>query len=101
MPNRFKVVISRTAEKDLIGIYQYIRNGLQNAKAAADLVDKFDEATERIAEFPESCPLCKEEKGYRKLIIDNYIAIYKVNKEKESAIIYRVVYGMMNYDKYI
>jgi len=34
-----------------------------------------------------------KDKGYRKLIIDNYIVFYIVNEEDQQVVIMRVLYG--------
>ena len=36
---------------------------------------------------------------YRKLVIDNYIALYEFDEKYKQVIIYRVLYGRMDYLK--
>ena len=59
----------------------------------------------RLSEFPLSCSFVEdkilENKGYRKLIVDNYIAFYIVNEQKKEVVIMRVLYGRQKYDNYI
>ena len=40
-------------------------------------------------------------KGYRKIVIDNYIVIYKVNKDEKSVIIVRIIYNRRQYQDLI
>jgi addiction module RelE/StbE family toxin len=89
------------AEKDLESIFDYIFSDLSNPKAAADLMDKMEKAFEQVRSFPLSCPIGKSERNYRKLVVENYIVFYSVNEQKKSVIVFRVLYGMMDYDKYI
>ncbi|MDW7669905.1 MAG: type II toxin-antitoxin system RelE/ParE family toxin, partial [Bacillota bacterium] len=53
-------------------------------------------------EFPFSCNYVVDEylkkKGYRKLIIDNYIAFYLVNEEERQVVVMRVLYGRQKYE---
>lgn len=37
-------------------------------------------------------------KGYRKLIVDNYIVFYLIWEEKKQVIIMRVLYGKQKYE---
>ena len=50
--------------------------------------------------FPESCPYINNEyvkdKSLRKLIVNNYIAFYRV-RDNEIQVV-RVLYGMRNYE---
>ena len=56
----------------------------------------------RLKEFPFSCNYVADEylksKGYRKLIIDNYIVFYLVEEENKQVIIMRVLYGKQKYE---
>ena len=38
-------------------------------------------------------------KGYRKLIVDNFITLYKVDDEKKIVTVMRVIYGRRQYEK--
>jgi plasmid stabilization system protein ParE len=97
----YTVKLLPKAREDLEGIYRYITEDLCNAPAMLHLADKFEEAFERIAAFPNSCAVCSPEPTYRKLIVDNYIAFYRVYEDISTVIIFRVLYGMMDYEKYL
>lgn len=101
MESKFTLQILPIAVTDLESIYKYINEELTNTKAAKDLMSKVRRSFEQIANFPYSCPACRREKEYRKLIIDNYIAFYKVDEDTKTVLIYRVLYGMMDYEKYL
>jgi plasmid stabilization system protein ParE len=50
--------------------------------------------------YPKSKKLRSE--SYRKLVIDNYIAMYRLSEtEKNEVYIIRVFHGAMNYEKYL
>ncbi|MDR2201768.1 MAG: type II toxin-antitoxin system RelE/ParE family toxin [Clostridiales bacterium] len=101
MPNKATVKLLPKARGDLTEIFRYIGEELKNPVAALALTDKFYDAFERLEDFPLGCPVCKTETEYRKLVVDNYIAFYKYDETKKAVIIFRILYGMMNYDKYI
>jgi addiction module RelE/StbE family toxin len=89
------------AEEDLDGIFEYIANTLEAPVAANRLMLRIEKAIQTLRDTPRIGPKCQDEilgsKGYRKLIIDNYIAFYLVNDEDRSVIVMRVIYGRRNY----
>jgi len=89
------------AEEDLDEIYGYISTKLFAEMAAANLMDKIENAIKRLARFPFSCSLASDKllknKGYRKLIVDNYIVFYLLNEAEKQVIIMRVLYGASKY----
>ncbi|MDR2047670.1 MAG: type II toxin-antitoxin system RelE/ParE family toxin [Clostridiales bacterium] len=82
-------------------MYNYIEKNLKNPKAAKDLNQKIRKIFEQIKQFPESGLNSRSEKEYKNVLIDNYIAFYKIDKKHKIIILYRVVYGLMDYDKFI
>ena len=73
----YSLFITQNAADELAGIVDYIANHLDNPKAAADFLDRVEECYERLAENPKIYQLCDyqdfKEKGYRKVIIKNYV----------------------------
>lgn len=72
---------------------------LCNPTAAIGQINDFEKAFESVCAFPESCPYVKNEyvrdKSLRKLVINNYIAFYRI-RDNEIQVV-RVLYGMRNY----
>lgn len=102
MGNRnYHLKFTLIAEKDLDEIYSYISNELFAEIAALDLMDKIENAIKRLIRFPLSCSLVSDKllknKGYRKLIVDNYIVFYLLNKAEKQVIIMRILYGVSKY----
>ena len=102
MPNsNYKLKFTPKAEEDLDEIYGYIATKLFAETAAESLMDKIENAFMRLEEYPFSCSFVFDEplksRGYRKLIVDNYIAFYLVNKSEKQVIIMRVLYGARDY----
>jgi plasmid stabilization system protein ParE len=97
----YNLTIMPMAEEDLDGIFDYITNILEAPVAANRLMAKIEKSIQGLKATPRIGPKCRDEalskKGYRKLIIDNYIAFYLVNDEEKTIIVMRVIYGRRNY----
>jgi len=99
--NKYSLKFTPKAENDLDEIYNYISNKLFANEAADNLTDKIENSIIRLSKFPFSCgyvlnkPL--RNRGYHKLIIDNYIVFYLINEIKKQVIIMRILYGASNY----
>jgi len=105
MLNEYRVKFTPLAKNDMDEIYQYIFDTLIAPIAANNLIDKIEEKAKRLADAPYSCPLVDDEflreKGYRKLVINNYIALYMVSDDEKLVKIMRVVYGGSDYENNI
>lgn len=101
MEKKYRIVIEKYAQKDMMDIYNYSINTLVNKDAAVKLLNKINEKFDMISLFPKSAPLINNEyvknKNIRKLLIDNYIAFYEVDDLNYEIRIIRIMYGMMNY----
>lgn len=98
---KYSLKFTTKAEEDLDELYKYISGNPFAPEAANNLMDKFENKILRLKDFPYSCSLVLDEtlkqRGYRKLIIDNYIVFYLVNDERQQVIIMRILYGASNY----
>ncbi|MDO4944305.1 MAG: type II toxin-antitoxin system RelE/ParE family toxin [Ruminococcus sp.] len=96
-----KILFTLKAQEDLNGIFDYIYNNLYSPQAARRIMRLIDDSINRLADFPMSCPLiddfCLAQKGYRKLVADKYIVIYKFREEKSEVIIHRIINGKVDY----
>ena len=105
MAIKYELKMTNRAKKDLDDIYNYISECLMEDKTAQNLINKIERMILRLESFPESCAvidnLNKKNKVYRKLVINNYIVIYRVDKKYKMLYIVRVVYGGQNYLNYI
>ena len=90
------------AIEDLDQIYSYISEQLFDAIAAGNLMNKIESSVMRLKTFPYSCSYVTDEvlksKGYRKLIVDNYIVFYLVDEAERQVIIARILYGAQKYE---
>lgn len=94
---KYKVVIFPTAKQDLNDIVDYL-----NTLSPEAALKYYDEITEQIAslsEFPERCPRPKDlalaAKGYRYLIVRNYLVFYVVTGDTVQ--VRRILYGRRDY----
>ncbi len=98
--NKYQLKIFPMAQLDMVQIFDYIAVELGNPTAAVGQIDDFEKAFDNVCAFPESCPYINNEyvkdKSLRKLIVNNYIAFYRV-RDNEIQVV-RVLYGMCNYE---
>lgn len=91
------------ARLDMEQVFDYIAVELCNPTAAIGQINDFEKAFENVCTFPESCPYINNEyvkdKSLRKLIVNNYIAFYRI-KDNEIQVV-RVLYGMRNYEPFL
>ncbi|HBK01866.1 MAG TPA: type II toxin-antitoxin system RelE/ParE family toxin [Clostridiales bacterium] len=97
----YSAVILPQAEQDITEILDYIAVNLKNPSAAKNLWTDIKEAIARAKAFPYAMPTLKNEKitlgkEYRRLDVNNYVLIYKVNECKKEICIFAVFYAPSN-----
>lgn len=101
----YDVKVSVDAQVDIDETISYFVNILKNPIAAKTLLDKIEEAYIDIADNPYMYSICFDARlkkdGYRKVIINNYILIYRIDEEKKDVYVVRFFYGRRNYTEYI
>lgn len=100
--NTYEIVFTDTAKEELEEIYEYISEHLLEVGAANRLMDKIEQNILRLEQNPYSCVevhIKPHNNIYRKLVIDNYIALYEVEETYKQVVIYRVLYGKRDYLK--
>ena len=102
MENNYTVKMIPKAAGDLHDIYRYISEELFATSAATNILERIEKEIMKLKKFPFSCNYVADEylrnKGYRKLIVDNYIVFYLIVEEREQVIIMRVLYGKQKYE---
>ncbi|AGL03661.1 type II toxin-antitoxin system RelE/ParE family toxin [Desulfoscipio gibsoniae] len=100
--NSYSLKLTPKASKDLDKIYRYITEELYAEQAAVNLLEKIETSVMRLKDFPFSGNYFADEylkkKGYRKLIIDNYIDFYVVDEEEKQVVVMRFLYGRQKYE---
>jgi len=100
--NQYNIKFTLIAEVDLNQIYDYISEKLFDETAANNLMGKIETGIMRLREYPFYCSYVSDKslkvRGYRRLIVDNYIVFYLVNEDEQQVIIMRILYGARNYE---
>ncbi len=103
--NNYSLKFNLKASEDLEQIYVYISEKLLADVAADRLLNNIENSIMRLRDFPYSCSFVLDDllksKGYRKLIVDNYIVFYLVNEIEKQVVIMRILYGAQNFQEII
>lgn len=93
-----KVVFLPAAEQDLTELFAYIENELQNPIAARNVATKLLQRSKSLTHSPDMGAaldgIHQGLSGYRYLIVDNYLIIYKVSDQVN---IIRILYARSDY----
>jgi toxin ParE1/3/4 len=94
-----KVVFTPAAEHDLGGLFLYIKDKLHNEIAARNIATKLLQRAQGLASFPDMGAslgnVDRKLDGYRYLLVDNYLVIYRV--ADEELYIVRILYARSDY----
>ena len=103
MESEWKLKITPFARTDLEEIYQYILICLDAPQAADRLMTAFEKAFEQLQNHPFSFPRADDEslrkKGYRKLIVENYVGAYLLNEQTKKWSPCAFLYGARDYKR--
>lgn len=68
---------------------------------AIKMIDKIENELYKLEYIPEGFAIMdilkRNEYEYRRLPINNYVAIYRVDKERKEVYVIRIIYGGRNY----
>lgn len=102
---KYKVVMSNQAEKELSNIITYINSVLLEPNIARNLLKKITDSISNLETFPEKYSLISDEytirENVRKCIVDNYIIIYGINLKLKQVEISHIYYARRNWMKLI
>jgi addiction module RelE/StbE family toxin len=105
MESEYTLKFTKVAVEDLDSIYYYLYNKIFLDSIVIELLEKIEGNILRLKKFPLSCSFVSDKflrsKGYRKLIIDNYIVFYIVNEVHKEVIIMRILYSKQKYEDYL
>ena len=112
----YQVHITSTAEHDIMRAADYIEFTLKNPDAADNLLDAATEQISSLADLPQFFVAEKKRSraplpqkfclvddpvlaswGIRFVIINNYLAFYTIDEEKQTVIIVRFLYQKSNW----
>ena len=94
--DKYKVKVNPRAIRELNRIYEYIAKEKLAPENAKGQVDRIKKAVLGLDTFPQSHQERNEgrfaEKGYRQLLIDNYIAIFPVDELMKTVYVVTIQY---------
>ena len=97
---KYEVLLYPKAYRDIEEIYSYIAIEKMEPGIAKGLTDHIWNAVFSLGSYPEShqdrLTGRYAGKGYKQLIIDNYIAIFKIDKENKKVFVVTIQYGGRN-----
>ncbi len=97
----YKVIRTEKAQDQIRELLFYIADDSGSIEIALNYLDKMEHAIMRLAEFPESGSIphysILKKQGYRVVIVERYLAFYKVNHTQKEVIIYAIVDGRQEY----
>lgn len=101
----YKLVLSEAAEIDLDGIVTHMIQKLSAPKTTTDFLNELDKCYEYLKSDPLIYEYCRDtylsKKGYRKVVIKNYLLIYRIDNSIKTIFISRFFHGAENYEKLI
>ena len=98
--DKYKVRINQQAFREIDEIFSYIALEKLAPENAKEQTDRIWAALKKLETFPQSHQVRPEGrhagKGYRQLLIDNYIAIFKIDESKKTVHVVTVQYQGRN-----
>ncbi|MBE5040771.1 type II toxin-antitoxin system RelE/ParE family toxin [Ructibacterium gallinarum] len=98
---KYDIILSEEAHSDVDSVLHYIVNVLKNPTAAKNLLDKIEKVYTDIANNPFMYAYCNNSRlqndEYRKVVINHYVLIYRVDEAKNTVFVVRLFYGRQNY----
>lgn len=100
-PENYRIRYTPLAYEDLSEIDTYISQVLLNPQASLGLLDEMQGFINRLKQFPLIGSEVEDpylaSKGYRKLVVQNYLVFHLVDREKKEVIVMRILYGAREY----
>ena len=86
MQNKYTIKMHQKAFRDFDRIYQYIYE--QVPEYAEDQINRLEAGIFSLVEYPYCCPERRTDRdanrGYRELVVDNFIIIIKIHERKKE-----------------
>ncbi|MCM1104195.1 MAG: type II toxin-antitoxin system RelE/ParE family toxin [Clostridium sp.] len=98
--DKYKVKVNPKAIRELDSIYEYIASEKLEPENAEGQVDRIKKAILGLDTFPQSHQERGEGryagKGYRQLLIDNYVAIFRIDEAHRTIYVVTIQYQGRN-----
>ena len=103
MREKYLYRVMPSARADMLAISEYIAQELHAPQSARKLMIDIRAAIEKACLYPEAAQLARDPmlkvRGYRMLIVRNYLVFYLVDEEEGILNIQRVVYYSRDYKR--
>ena len=97
----YDVLLTASAETDLDSIGEYLAVTLANPPAATKFFSSADSVISILSDNPFLFPICSDAylrvRSYRSVGIENYLAIYKVDRRANKVYVLRIFHQSQNY----
>lgn len=97
----YRIRYTPLAFADLDEIDAYITDTLCNKTAAERLLTEMERSINQLQQFPQIGSVVDDaylaSKGYRKLVVENYLVFHLINEAQKEVIIMRILYGAREY----
>ena len=94
---KYEVMLYPQAYRDIEEIYKYLALAKMEPSAAKNQTDRIWDAIEALETMPHShqdrLVGRYASNGYKQLLIDNYIAVYRISEEQKRVYVITVQYG--------
>lgn len=98
--DKYNVMINPRAIRDLDSIYEYIASEKSDPENAIEQINRLKDAILGLDTFPQSHQERTEgrfaKKGYRQLLIDNYVAIFRIDEPNKAIYVVTIQYQGRN-----
>ena len=98
--DKYKVKVNPRAIRELDHIYEYIANDKLDLENTKKQVERIKKAILSLSTFPQSHQERNEGryvgKGYRQLLIDNYIATFRIDELHKTVYVVTIQYQGRN-----
>ena len=101
--NHYDIILTKSAKENLTEIYSYISQNLKEPSVANKLMQRIEKSIfnlERLPYIHQKIHIKLGNKKYRRLIVGNYIILYKIDESNKIVYISNVIYGKKDYLKY-
>lgn len=99
----YLIEITKQAEADLRGIFEYIAFELISPENASNQLDRLEESIMKLKRMPERFKVYEIEpwynRGLRQMIVDNYVVFYIPDSQRGIVTIIRIIYVGRNIDR--
>lgn len=103
--DNYNIRFTPLAYEDLDEIDTYISETLMNPQAAECLLEEMEQSIHQLERFPYTGSEVEDvhlaDKGYRKMVVKNYIIFHLVDSEQKQVVIMRILYGAREYHNFL